>query len=97
MKTLYAEFTVLSGHEERVAEMMRELTERVRAEPGNVVFLPFTETDNPRQYFVFEQYRDDAAFQAHITAPYGAVFNGELGEHIEGDGSVLTWLDAVVE
>lgn len=94
MKTLYAEFTVLPGHEARVAEMMATLAEHVRREPGNVQFLPFTETDNPRQYFIFEQYADADAFEAHITAPYGAVFNGELGEHIEGDASELTWLDA---
>ena len=91
-KTLYAEFTVKPGSEARVAEMMRELTEKVRSEPGNELFLPYTRESNPREYFVFEVYRDEAAFQEHISADYGAVFNGELGRHIEGDGSVLTWL-----
>ena len=92
-KTLYAEFTVKPGSEERVAAMMRELTERVRNEPGNQLFLPYTRESNPREYFVFEVYRDDEAFREHITADYGAVFNAELAEHIEEDGSVLTWLD----
>jgi quinol monooxygenase YgiN len=41
---------------------------------------------------VFEVYRDEEAFQEHITAEYGRKFNAELAEHIEGDGSVLTWL-----
>lgn len=41
-KTLCAEFTVKPGCEASVAEMMRELTEHVRAEPGNVVFWPYT-------------------------------------------------------
>ncbi|WP_426301594.1 putative quinol monooxygenase [Arthrobacter sp. R-11] len=91
-KTLYAEFTVKPGSEERVAAMMRELTERVRNEPGNQLFLPYTRESNPREYFVFEVYRDDEAFREHITADYGAVFNAELAEHIEEDGSVLTWL-----
>lgn len=92
-KTLYAEFTVKPGSEERVAAMMRELTERVRNEPGNQLFLPYTRESNPREYFVFEVYRDDEAFREHITADYGAVFNAELAEHIEEDGSVLTWLE----
>lgn len=91
-KTLYAEFTVKPGSEERVAEMMRELTEHVRREPGNEHFLPYTRESNPREYFVFEVYRDDDAFQEHITAEYGATFNAELARHIEEDGSVLTWL-----
>jgi quinol monooxygenase YgiN len=94
-KTLYAEFTVKSGKEDRVAEMMRQLTEEVRQEPGNQLFLPYTRETNPREYFVFEVYEDDAAFQAHISADYGARFNGELVELIEEDGSVLTWLQPV--
>lgn len=94
-KTLYAEFTVKPGSEDRVAEMMRQLTEEVRREPGNQLFLPYTRETNPREYFVFEVYEDDAAFQAHISADYGARFNSELADLIEEDGSVLTWLQPV--
>ena len=91
-KTLYAEFTVKEGSETRVAEMMATLTEHVRSEPGNVMFLPYTRETNPREYFVFEVYRDEQAFQEHIGADYGREFNAELADHIEGDGSALTWL-----
>ena len=94
-KILYAEFTVTPGNEQRVAEMMRELAANVRQEPGNVTFLPYTRETNPREYFVFEVYRDEEAFQEHITAEYGRKFNAELADHIEGDGSVLTWLTPV--
>ena len=95
-KTLYAEFTVREGSEARVAEMMAELTAHVRREPGNVMFLPYTRETNPREYFVFEVYRDQAAFEEHIGAEYGRKFNAELAEHIEEDGSVLTWLHPLV-
>ena len=91
-KTLYAEFTVKPGSEARVAEMMLELTEHVSQEPGNVLFLPYAREENPRDYFVFEVYRDEAAFQDHIRADYGSRFNAELARHIEGEGSELTWL-----
>jgi quinol monooxygenase YgiN len=91
-KTLYAEFTVKPGCEERVAQMMRELTINVRQERGNVLFNPYVRETNPREYFVFEVYRDEEAFQTHISADYGARFNAELGDLIEGDGSALTWL-----
>ena len=91
-KTLYAEFTVTPGNEPRVAEMMRELTTLVRQEPGNLVFDPYTEEANPNRYFVFEVYKDDAAFERHISADYGARFNAELKHLIEGDASELTWL-----
>lgn len=92
MVTLYAEFTVLPGHEEEVAGLMAGLTRDVRAEPGNVAFEPYVERDNPRRYFVYEVYRDEQAFADHIGAPYGAVFNERLNQLIEEDGSQLTFL-----
>lgn len=91
-KTLYAEFTVKDGSEARVAEMMNELAQKVREEPGNLLFLPYVREERPREYFVFEVYADEQAFEQHITANYGAEFNAELIEHIEGDASELTWL-----
>jgi quinol monooxygenase YgiN len=94
-KTLYAEFTVKRGNEARVGEMMRELTVQVRQEPGNITFAPYTEEANSNRYFVFEVYQDEAAFQAHISADYGARFNAELADLIEGDASELTWLRPV--
>jgi quinol monooxygenase YgiN len=91
-KTLYAEFTVIAGNEDRVVDMMRELAALVRQEPGNLVFEPYTEEAHPNRYFVFEVYKDDAAFQAHITADYGARFNAELANLIQEPASQLTWL-----
>ena len=91
-RALYAEFTARSGNERRVADLVAGLTAQVRAEPGNLVFEPYTLESEPRRWFVYEVYVDEAAFQAHITAPYGAVFNAALNELIEEDGSKLTWL-----
>jgi quinol monooxygenase YgiN len=92
-KDLYAEYTVLPGHENRVAEMMRELIPLVQAEPGNLMFLAFTLAEEPRKYFVMERYSDDEAFRQHMAAEYGQRFNAEIGEHIEGDTTSLTWLE----
>ena len=89
---LYAEFTALPGSESAVASLVAELAARVRTEPGNVSFEPCTLRERPRHWFVYEVYRDEAAFQAHISASYGEVFNAALGPLIEEDGSQLTWL-----
>lgn len=91
-KILYAEFTAKPGHEARVATMINDLADLVRQEPGNVEFVPYRREDDPARFFVYEVYRDEAAFQAHITADYGAAFNAELGPLIVEDGSQLTWL-----
>ena len=94
---LYAEFTANPGAEERVAELMRDLTEQVRAEPGNLVFDPRTLVDDPRRWFVYEVYRDEAAFREHLAADYGATFNAALADLVEGGGSRLTFLTPLVE
>jgi len=93
---LYAEFTARPGAEDAVAGLVAELTARVREEPGNISFEPSTLRDAPRRWFVYEVYRDEAAFGAHIGAPYGAVFNSALGPLIEEDGSRLTWLSPAI-
>ncbi|WP_043440352.1 putative quinol monooxygenase [Arthrobacter sp. L77] len=89
---LYAEFTAQDGKADDVQALLLDLTGRVRAEPGNIVFDPHRRTESPNDFFVYEVYRDDQAFQAHITADYGREFNDVLTELIVGDGSRLTWL-----
>ena len=91
-RSLFAAFTARPGNEQRVADLVAGLTAQVRAEPGNLAFEPYTLESNPRRWFVYEVYVDEVAFQAHISAPYGAVFNAALNPLIEEDGSQLTWL-----
>ncbi|WP_308050533.1 hypothetical protein [Streptomyces sp. TRM72054] len=47
----------------------------------------------PCAYWIFEVYRDEDAFKAHLVAPYGAPFNAALTPLIEEDASVPTFLD----
>jgi quinol monooxygenase YgiN len=89
---LFAEFTAVPGSEERVAELVTDLTDRVRAEPGNVTFNAHTLVEDPRRWFVYEVYRDEEAFREHLAADYGATFNAELAGLVEGGGSQLTFL-----
>lgn len=89
---LYAEFTAKAGQEDAVAALISGLAADVHRESGNEQFTVYRERDEPRRFFVFERYVDEDAFQTHINAPYGAVFNVALGDLIEEDGSVLTFL-----
>lgn len=89
---LYAEFT---AHPERLAEVERLITglaEKVHDEPGNEEFAVFQATADPCRFFVFERYADQAAFESHLAAPYGAAFNAALSDLIVEDGSQLTFL-----
>jgi quinol monooxygenase YgiN len=89
---LYAEFTAKAGSEDEVGRLISGLAEDVRREPGNTEFTVYRERDNPRKFFVFEQYLDEIGFEAHIGAEYGVIFNERLSSLIEEGESQLTWL-----
>ena len=91
-KTLLAEFTARAGAEDEVARLLRDYARKVREEDGNLAFDVYTKESSPRAYWIFEVYRDEDAFQAHLNAPYGGPFNTALAPLIEEDASVLTFL-----
>ncbi|MEJ1090380.1 putative quinol monooxygenase [Microbacterium istanbulense] len=89
---LHATFTAIPGQGDRVAALLAEFAEGVRAEPGNVVFDATRLVDDPDRFFVYEVYRDEEAFQAHLAAPAGVPFNAALQELIVEPHSQLTFL-----
>jgi quinol monooxygenase YgiN len=89
---LYAEFTAKPDSESVVQTLISDLAQKVRQEPGNTEFTVYSVRDNPRKFFVFEKYLDDASFEAHIDAEYGVIFNRRLGSLIEKGASQLTFL-----
>ncbi|MER6157949.1 putative quinol monooxygenase [Streptomyces sp. NPDC001868] len=94
-KTLLAEFTAREGAEDEVTRLIVDYAKEVREEEGNLAFDVYTKASHPRAFWIFEVYRDEDAFQAHLKAPYGGPFNTALGPLIEEDASVLTFLDPV--
>lgn len=94
-KTLLAEFTAREGSRDEVARLIADYALKVREEEGNVVFDVYTKEADPRAFWIFEVYRDEEAFRAHLKAPYGGPFNEALVPLIEEDASVLTFLDPV--
>jgi quinol monooxygenase YgiN len=89
---LYAEFTAEAGAADAVEELLRGFAQTVRAEPGNIVFDVYRRTQSPDRFFVFEIYRDGAAFDEHIVAPAGRDFNDALSPLIVESGSELSFL-----
>jgi len=53
------------GEEEALAEILRVMTPPTMAEPGVKLFLPYRSPTNPRLFFVFELYVNQAAWGAH--------------------------------
>jgi len=70
MICLAVTFIVKPGSEKAAATIFRTLTEHSRAEPGCRMYLFHSSPDDPRKFFVYEQYDDQAAIEAHRAAPY---------------------------
>ena len=53
------------GEEARALEVMHELAEASRQEPGCEAYVPCRDPEDPRSFLFYEQYRDKAAFEEH--------------------------------
>ncbi|MDB5351758.1 MAG: hypothetical protein JWN86_3005 [Planctomycetota bacterium] len=70
MICLAVTFLVKPGHEDEAMELFSKLTEATRAEPGCRMYLAHRSTDNPRKFFLYEQYDDRAALDAHRASDH---------------------------
>ena len=72
MVCLAVTFRIKPGAEDRAVDCFQKLTEHSRAEPGCLMYLFHRSPTNPLQFFVYEQYVDETALQAHSNAAYYA-------------------------
>jgi (4S)-4-hydroxy-5-phosphonooxypentane-2,3-dione isomerase len=70
MVVLAVTWMAKNGRESDVAAMFSKLTEASRNEPGCVMFQVHRHKTEPRRFFLYEQYKDDAALEAHRAAPH---------------------------
>jgi len=63
-------YVIQPGREAEAVELFGKLTEATRAEPGCRMYLAHRSTTDPRRFFLYEQYDDQAALDAHRAAPH---------------------------
>ena len=60
-----AKWRAREGKEDRLLEVIREMTPPSRAEPGNLFYQAQRSVEDPRLFYLYEQYVDEAGYQAH--------------------------------
>jgi quinol monooxygenase YgiN len=70
MICLAVRLSVKAGEEHRVAELFRSLQDASRKEPGCVTYIVQQHLEDPRNFLVYEQYKDEAALQAHRNSDH---------------------------
>ncbi|HEX5284791.1 MAG TPA: putative quinol monooxygenase [Bryocella sp.] len=63
-----------SEDRDEIATILRELTAASRAEPGCVSYIAHRVESDPDTIVIYEQYRDQAALDAHRTSPHFAMY-----------------------
>jgi len=58
------------GNEEQALELLGELARATRAEPGCELYVPCRDPEDPRSILLFEQYRDESAFEEHAASEH---------------------------
>jgi (4S)-4-hydroxy-5-phosphonooxypentane-2,3-dione isomerase len=70
MVVLAVSWIAKAGQEAEVASIFSKLTEASRQEPGCVFYQVHRHKTEPRRFFIYEQYKDDAALEAHRATPH---------------------------
>jgi quinol monooxygenase YgiN len=76
------------GREQEVASLFSKLTEESRKEPGCAMYQVHRHRTEPRRFFIYEQYKDDAALESHRSAlhflQYAKKDLPKIADRIEG-------------
>jgi quinol monooxygenase YgiN len=66
------------GEEERLATSLQELIVPTMAEPGVKLFLPYRSPTDPKLFFVYELYVNEAGWAAHQQTSHFKAFVDEM-------------------
>ncbi|WP_435008961.1 putative quinol monooxygenase [Tundrisphaera lichenicola] len=72
MICLAVTFLIKPGLEDEAIGMFARLTEATLTEPGCRMYLAHRSVDDPRKFFLYEQYDDRAALDAHRASDHFA-------------------------
>lgn len=70
MVVLAVTWMAKTGKETEVVEIFSKLTAESRKEPGCAMFQVHRHRTEPRRFFIYEQYKDDAALESHRGTPH---------------------------
>jgi quinol monooxygenase YgiN len=89
MVVLAVTWMARTGHESEVEAVFSKLTTESRKEPGCLGYQVHRHKTEPRRFFIYEQYSDDAALEAHRAAPhflqYAKKELPKCGDRVEGN------------
>jgi quinol monooxygenase YgiN len=95
MLVLAVTWVAKQGKETEAASLLRTLTAEAVKEPGCLMFVVHTHNERPSEFFIYEQYKDQAALDAHRATPhFQKIARGSLMQVADRkDGNLYTPLE----
>lgn len=69
-----ATYRARENEEEKIREILEIMAPLSRAEPSCLFYQAHRSPDDPRVFFLYEQYTDEAGYQAHMETPHFAEY-----------------------
>lgn len=91
MIAMYATLPVDPDSRADALELVEELAERSREEPGVIDYRPATDVDDPNTIRFFEQYEDASAVDAHMSSDHFESFQAEIAAHLAGEPTLYRY------
>ena len=82
---IVARVMVKEGQEKAFIEIASKLVTATRAEEGNLFYTLYQSTENPLEFIFYEEYKDDAAFEAHASSAHFAAFAEATNNMMAGE------------
>ena len=80
-----ARVAVKEGHEKEFIEIASKLVTATRAEEGCLFYTLYQSTENPSVFIIYEEYKDDEAFDIHANSAHFAAFVEATNDMMAGE------------
>lgn len=91
---MHATFPINPDHRDEALDQIGTLAERSREENGVIDYRVAVAIDNPNLFKFFEEYEDEAAFEAHARTDHFQEFEAALPTLLAGEPDVTQFDDA---
>lgn len=88
MLVVHATFPIDPDHRDEALDQVETLAERSREENGVIDYRVAVAIDNPNLFKFFEEYEDEAAFEAHAQTDHFQEFEAVLPTLLAGEPDV---------
>ncbi|WP_276270986.1 putative quinol monooxygenase [Haloarcula litorea] len=89
MIVLHASFPIDPDKREEALDLIEDLVEQSQAEEGMIDYRATTDVNDPNVVRFFEQYEDEAAFEAHTQTDHFQEFEAALPDLLDGEPEIL--------